>query len=207
MKKSILLLFILLIPVLAHAQTAEEYFNKGLEKGKKGDYRGAIQDFNKAIQLNPNLADVYNYRGLAKGLLDDLRGAIQDFNKAIQLNPNFALAYYKRGNAKIKLGQKDSGCLDLLNKGDLTESEKKQVKNASRSLLDTLKKSKLVLDWRKRQQSRADVQVTIETVLDKELPRTYTPEIFKEKCDEVFHHVYDSYYGAGRSVYEVQIQF
>ncbi|MCH7949423.1 MAG: DUF3387 domain-containing protein [Candidatus Dadabacteria bacterium] len=79
--------------------------------------------------------------------------------------------------------------------------KKKQVKKASRSLLDTLKKSKLVLDWRKRQQSRADVQVTIETVLDKELPRTYTPEIFKEKCGEVFQHVYDSYYGAGRSVY------
>jgi len=33
------------------------------------------------------------------------------------------------------------------------------------------------------------------------LPRTYNPEIFKEKCDEVFHHVYDSYYGAGRSIY------
>jgi len=57
------------------------------------------------------------------------------------------------------------------------------------------------------QQSRADVQVTIETVLDKELPRTYNPDIFKEKCDNVYQHIYDSYYGAGRSVYEVQIQF
>jgi hypothetical protein len=50
MKKSILLLLIILIPLLALAQTAEEYFDMGLAKGKKGDYRGAIQDFNRAIQ-------------------------------------------------------------------------------------------------------------------------------------------------------------
>jgi len=50
MKKSILLLFILLIPVLAIAQTAEEYFNRGKAKYDLGDYRGAIQDYNKAIE-------------------------------------------------------------------------------------------------------------------------------------------------------------
>ncbi|MCH6575922.1 MAG: tetratricopeptide repeat protein [Bacteroidetes bacterium] len=54
MKKSILLLLILVIPVLALAQTAEEYYNKGVAKGGKGDYKGAIRDYNKAIELRPN---------------------------------------------------------------------------------------------------------------------------------------------------------
>ena len=79
--------------------------------------------------------------------------------------------------------------------------EREQVKKAAHDLLEKLKQEKLVLDWRKRQQSRAAVRVTIETVLDGKLPDPYTPEIFARKADAVFHHIYESYYGAGKSVY------
>ena len=46
------------------------------------------------------------------------------------------------------------------------------------------------------------MQFTIETVLDETLPESYTPEIYKEKCDIAYQHVYDSYYGDGKSVYD-----
>jgi type I restriction enzyme R subunit len=55
--------------------------------------------------------------------------------------------------------------------------------------------------YSKRQQTRADVQYTIETMLDEMLPKTYTPDIYKEKCHAAYQHVYDSYFGAGKSVY------
>ena len=84
---------------------------------------------------------------------------------------------------------------------ELTIKEKKQVKKTARELLTTLKREKLVLDWRKRQQSRAAVWVTIETVLANGLPESYTPEIFKQKSEAVYQHVYESYYGAGKGVY------
>ena len=58
MKKSILLLFILLIPVLACSQTSEDFFEKGIAKSNLGDYKGAIQDYNKAIELDPTLTGV-----------------------------------------------------------------------------------------------------------------------------------------------------
>ena len=45
------------------------------------------------------------------------------------------------------------------------------------------------------------MRVTIETVLDGGLPEPYTREIFARKADAVFQHVYDTYYGAGKSVY------
>jgi len=61
----------LLIPVLALAQTAEEYHNKGNAKVNLGDYRGAIQDYSKAIELNPNDAEAYYNRGNAKVNLGD----------------------------------------------------------------------------------------------------------------------------------------
>jgi type I restriction enzyme, R subunit len=60
-------------------------------------------------------------------------------------------------------------------------------------LFDTLKREKLVLDWRKRQQTRADVLLTIEHVLDDGLPRAYTPEDYRQRCAIVYEHVYDSY--------------
>ena len=47
----------------------------------------------------------------------------------------------------------------------------------------------------------ADVYSTVKTVLD-ELPRTYTPELYQEKCDLVYRHVFDAFQGEGKSVYE-----
>ena len=74
------------------------------------------------------------------------------------------------------------------------------MKKVSRTLLKTLKCEKLVLDWRKKQQSRADVKVTIQKVLD-ELPECYSRELYDQKCEAVYQHIYDSYYGDDNSVY------
>ncbi|HKZ42366.1 MAG TPA: type I restriction enzyme endonuclease domain-containing protein [Anaerolineales bacterium] len=99
------------------------------------------------------------------------------------------------------LSEEELALFDLLKKPKLAKKEMEQVKLASKKLLDILKREKLVLDWRKRQQTRADVQYTIETMLDEMLPKTYTPDVYKEKCTVAYQHVYDSYYGAGKSVY------
>jgi type I restriction enzyme, R subunit len=67
-------------------------------------------------------------------------------------------------------------------------------------LLSTLKRGKLVLDWRKQQATRAAVRVAVEETLD-QLPGTFTRKIFAEKCDAVYQHVFDSYWDDGQSVY------
>ena len=92
---------------------------------------------------------------------------------------------------------------DLLTKPDpgLSEAERAAVKRVARELLDTLKRETLVLDWRKRQQSRAQVRTTIECALDDGLPDAYTPELYRAKCDAVYQHVYDAYAGPGQSIY------
>lgn len=68
-------------------------------------------------------------------------------------------------------------------------------------LRQTLKQAKLVLDWRKKLRTRADVYSTVKTVLD-DLPRIYTPELYQEKCDLVYRHVFYAYQGEGKSIYE-----
>jgi len=47
------------------------------------------------------------------------------------------------------------------------------------------------------------VQVAINEVLDRELPQKYQKPVYDAKCAAVFQHVYESYYGAGGSVYAV----
>ncbi len=106
----------------------------------------------------------------------------------------------KRGVSE-NLSEEELTIFDLLYKPDLTGKEKKQLKSVAKNLLEVLKKEKLVLDWRKRQQTRADVLLTIQNILDEKLPRSYTPEIYKEKCDLVYQHFYESYYGVEKSVY------
>ena len=65
-----------------------------------------------------------------------------------------------------------------------------------------LKEQKLVLDWKKKVPMRADVQLTIEDTLWEKLPEEYyPPELKDEKSNLLFQHVYDSYQGAGISIY------
>ena len=72
----------------------------------------------------------------------------------------------------------------------LSKTEVKEVKKIARQLLDTLKREKLVLDWKKKQQTRADVKVAIAKTLDT-LPQIYSKEIYDKKCDLVYQYVYD----------------
>ncbi|WP_343089315.1 type I restriction endonuclease subunit R [Methanocalculus natronophilus] len=102
-----------------------------------------------------------------------------------------------------QLDEEELAIFDLLTKPtiELSASDRKRVKATSKKLLTTLKEEKLVLDWRKRQQTLSDVRRTIEQMLDECLPDIYTTELYEEKTVAVFQHVYDAYYGAGQSVY------
>tara|TARA_R110000803_G_scaffold92775_2_gene160288 strand:- start:41 stop:1012 length:972 start_codon:yes stop_codon:yes gene_type:complete len=100
-------------------QTAEEYFYRALEKQNKKDYYGAIADYTKAIEINPNYASAYYGRGNSKDDLEDYYGAIADFTKAIEINPNYVDAYVNRSISKYYLGDKNGACQDARKAQDL----------------------------------------------------------------------------------------
>ena len=72
---------------------AESFFEKGIEFGKQNKFQKAVENFDKAIKLNPNRADYFASRGHANYYLKQYAKAIDDYTKAIAKNPNFALAY------------------------------------------------------------------------------------------------------------------
>ena len=86
--------------IAGYSQTAVEYNNRGLSKKDLLDYKGAIVEYNKAIEISPKYAEAYKNRGTAKTLLQDYIGAISDYNKAIEIDSKYAIAYYNRATVK-----------------------------------------------------------------------------------------------------------
>ena len=178
-------------------------FEQGRKHTATQQLRGAITSrLTRMVRLNRSRADY----------LDRFQRLIDDYNSgAVPVEELFtrlvALAHQldaeEQRTIAESLSEEELALFDLLTKPEpvLAEDDAALVKRAARDLLVTLKREKLVLDWRKRQQSRAQVLTTIETLLDQELPRAYTPDIYHQKCDAVYQHIYDSYYGQGKSIY------
>lgn len=99
------------------------------------------------------------------------------------------------------LTEEELALFDMLIKKDIVPDEEKKIKKIAHELLDKLRREKLVLDWRKKADTRAWVKVTIEDYLYDELPGTYDDLLLKEKVDDVYFHVYDNYVGEWVSVY------
>jgi type I restriction enzyme R subunit len=114
-----------------------------------------------------------------------------------------ALNAEERRHMTENLTEEELALFDLLTKPEmeLTGKDRDQVKQGAKALLDRLKQEKLVIDWRKREQTRAAVRQMIEIALDEFLPTPYTKEIFDSKCERVYQHIYDAYAGQGRSLY------
>ena len=102
------------------------------------------------------------------------------------------------------LTEEELALFDILTKPEpvLTKAEQAEVKKACRELLDTLKREKLVFDWRAKQQTKAAVMQTLKIAIrPPTLPAAYTKEVRAEKMARAYAHLYDHYYGAGRSTY------
>ena len=83
--KNLLFIFTLLVSFVSFGQTAAEYYSSGNDKAEAKDFYGAISDYNKAIELNPNKVNAYRNRGISKELIEDLNGACADWKTASSL--------------------------------------------------------------------------------------------------------------------------
>jgi len=121
-KSSYLLSGLNSVPEMSSSE-AQLYYEMGVVRLELQDYEGAIDDFTRALELDPLNKWSYLHQGIAKMGITDYAGALADISQAIVINPMFSAAYYSRGLLKIELGQIDSGLLDLNKAGVLSDTK------------------------------------------------------------------------------------
>jgi Tfp pilus assembly protein PilF len=89
------------------------YYNRGNTYNGLGNYKQAIEDYGRAIEIKPSCAEAYYNRGLAYYILGNYRQAIEDYSMAIEIRPGYADAYNNRGNAYNVLGNYRQAIEDL----------------------------------------------------------------------------------------------
>lgn len=138
-------------------------------------------------------------------LIDEYNNGAKDIDVFLDELVDFAKGLNEEEKRRLgeQLTEEELAVYDLLFKPDLKRIEKEKIKKIAKELLLKLKGEKLVLDWRKKQRTRADVMVTINNILYEQLPESYNTEIYRQKSDLIYRHIYDSYYGEEKSVYSL----
>lgn len=78
-----------------------------------GDTERAIEQYDRAIDLNPENALYYYSRGLARLRSRDFDRAREDFHQAATLNPRSSMAFFGRGQAHFGTNEYDRAIEDL----------------------------------------------------------------------------------------------
>jgi type I restriction enzyme, R subunit len=144
-------------------------------------------------------------------LVEKLRALIEDYNRG-SLNVDEMLRRLQslsrqlsddeQRTAREGLSEPELAIFDLLTQPDpvLTDEQLIDVKKIARKLMDHIT-DRLVLDWRKKAETREAARVLVKDVLD-ELPDAYDTNTWERKSDAVFNHIFASYYDDGHSVYD-----
>lgn len=89
------------------------YTNRSMLRLRNKDIDGALEDLNKAVSINPKVAEIYNGRAIARLQKGDLDGALADYEKAIELKPSLPSAFLGRGYFRYQKKDFDGAMSDF----------------------------------------------------------------------------------------------
>lgn len=119
-------------PIPASTPDFAFYLNRADENNFKGDFDLAVNDYNKAAELNPSEISVYMHRGRAFSNKKNFDSAIADFSKAIELNPKDSSAYFNRADTYDKKGDVTQAAADYQKAVDLDATNEAAKSNLKR---------------------------------------------------------------------------
>ncbi len=101
----------------AEANSPEEFTPANAKL--QAELREIISDYDKVIELSPQMAFAYYNKGVVLAEAGDNTSALSLFSTAISLKSDFGEAYYNRGFIYMQLGQRQKGSDDLSKAGEL----------------------------------------------------------------------------------------
>ena len=155
----------------------------------------------RMVQLNPTRADFREkFEALIASYNAGSRSVEQIYKDLVQLS--LQLSQEQQRHIRENLSEEELAMFDILLQSapDLSGSDRARVKQSARELVERIKEL-LVLNWQQKSAARARLKVVIEEALDLGLPRAYTPELYRQKCEAVFAHIEQAYPERDQSVY------
>ncbi|NKE73304.1 type I restriction endonuclease subunit R [Candidatus Manganitrophus noduliformans] len=155
----------------------------------------------RMVRLNKTRADyLVKFEELIESYNTGSRNIEELFKELLNLSR--ALSEEQQRHVREHLSEEELVVFDILTRPapELSSEERDEVKKIARELLQKLKEL-LVLDWRQRSSARSQVKLAIEDLLDRGLPRAYSPDLYRQKCSAVFEHFYEAYTDRGESLY------
>lgn len=177
-------------------------FNGGRKRTETEKLKGAIHaKIQEMVRLNKSRVD---YLERFQNMIEEYNAGSHNIEGLFQnlVHLTNELNEEEQRHVRENLSEEELAVFDLLTptRDELKPAEELQIKGISRELLETLKRERLVLDWRKKQQARASVRQAVEAALDK-LPDSIDGTKWLETCDAVYAHVFEAYRGDGQSFY------
>lgn len=164
-----------------------------------------------AAQLQSKTEEMVRRNRTRQGMLEKLQAIIDAYNMGSSTTEAFFdqlkdfsdnLTEEEKRPLRLGLTEEELAVFDILDKESLTPAEEAEVKKIAKDLLAKLKEEKLVLEWKTRTNTRADVKITICDTLARLLPEpAYTQADCDQFCARLFEHFYDNYKDEKVSVY------
>ena len=107
----LLIVFTLCISRIILAQNSEFFKNKAVELGREGEYEKALNEIEKAIQLDSSNTDYLNTKGLYLAQLEQFQAAYDIYSKAIEIDSN-SISFEGRGIILYNVGEFDMAIED-----------------------------------------------------------------------------------------------
>lgn len=95
------------------ANIPELYLNRGFMHYTLNNYKSAMNDYSKAIELSPYNVTALNNRALLRGFVGEYNGSIQDWDKIITIDSLNYIAIYNRALMFTKSGKYDKALDDI----------------------------------------------------------------------------------------------
>ncbi len=96
----------------AHPENSESWVGRASVKRMIGDYQGAQDDLDHALELNANSVPALISRAAVRRRLADLRGAAKDIDRAVELAPRSYQAFAERSSLRFALNDMQGAMAD-----------------------------------------------------------------------------------------------
>lgn len=159
--------------------------NRGFAHYRNGDWDQALADFDRAIQMQPRLADAYSNRGNVWQQKGELQKAWHDFNQAIKLNPRHSAAFNNRANLHQANGELAEAIIDYTRSIEMEPAKATAFANRGLTFLQLGQGREAVADFKRAIELNPGLKAQLERLIRSEakLPEavTFTTNTIKEK--------------------------